>query len=234
MKNISHLKEKLKHRELIQNNEDEKSFCVEILTKVLWNITFIANRITLDSTNSSGVGEVLNMTIEIFNNLVSQMEEHTILETQKHRMEQVFVFLNLRHKILKVKKNINIEAIRQKFYCEVNNFDYYNYEEFIKFKEICTNILNKEYQMATVEEDPLSFDLVNYLHPQLRENQRQRVIFLNEPYNSVGFHKLRNSLCKDLGYEVLEIDYNEYINFKLNSEKTDEELIREFLIFKVK
>lgn len=262
-KNVEHVKDKLKLFERIQYLEEEIFILLDQFTKMLWTISFYLSR--LGDLKGEEIKPVITNAIEIFNILVSSLklsEEEGVtipfIVSNVGKVMQAYVFMLINTQRLGLKTNINIEFLTLKTLSLIDNSEeIFNYEEFVKYKEVVTSLLESKELDNFVKftyqgnfEDINTYNLYKFLNAQFarkRENEEGKeqteLIFINDPYdyfetsmNHTGFNKLRKYICRVMKIKFIEIDYNEFLNYYKDYQITDtnlHKLVEEFLQFKL-
>jgi hypothetical protein len=281
--NISRIKDKLRYFERIEFDSEEIFTCLDMLSKTVWNISFILHKVTNKITQGEKIklenfSELIRDAIEIFNILVSNLSkcagngtEVKIINANVKKFLLSYIFLSRLSQNFKIKQNLNLDFLKGKnLNFQDHNYEYKELSKFYKFKRAVLNVisskeLNFEETLTgkfSMREDNLfvefnpsyfeqieNFDVVDFVQAHMKRTNNSKdkikteIILINDPYdyfentmNESGYNKFRKHLCTLLKLEPIHIDYNEFLTFfkdiQINEENL-EDLIREFLVFKI-
>ena len=125
----------------------------------------------------------------------------------------------------------------------------------LNFQETLTGKFSMMEENLFVEFNPSyfeqieNFEVVDFVQAYMKRTTsskdkiKNEIILINDPYdyfentmNESGYNKFRKHICTLLKLEPINIDYNEFLTFfkdiQINDENL-EDLIREFLVFKI-
>jgi len=281
--NISKINDKLRYFERIEFDSEEIFTCIDILSKTVWNISFILHKVTNKISQGEKIklenfSELIKDAVEIFNILVSNLSkcnengtEVKIINSNVKKILLSYIFLSRLSQNLKIKQNLNLSFLKgNNLNFQDHNFEFKGLNKFYKFKravlkvisskelnfqETLTGKFSMREENLIVEFNPSyfeqleNFDDVDFVQAYMKRTSsskdkiKNEIILINDPYdcfentmNESGYNKFRKHICTLLKLEPINIDYNEFLTFfkdiQINDENL-EDLIREFLVFKI-
>lgn len=254
-KNTKSLTQKLS--QISTMTEEDVYQTMEFYAKLLFTLSYYSNKYKNNEKMISALEELTKDSIEIYNSFIFNMQklnnenENYKINIFSHNVEIILLSYLSLNTLKKIKTNINIEIFSQNsdFVNIMPGDSYYKgFETFLQFKNIVEKIISSQEDIKILESSNSSSsisieNLANFQRTieDKKGQQLSQLIFINEPYETTnnlisGKIKLRRSLCKENNYSFLEIDYNEFLVYHLDTqilESTLDNLVEEFLQIKL-
>lgn len=241
LKNIEHIKDKIKFFEKIQYNEQEILYALDTMIKTLWSSTFFFSKLKEVDVESSKL--FLNVLTKIFNyfisNLISAQDGSSEIKIKVSsanidKLMQAYLFFIINSEKYSLKNNLNLDFLKLENLLVLDSCeDILEYEKFSLFSQKVKAYINQnikdieEYSYSKNYSNLNDYNIFNYLKSDFvriiedENNQKMtEIIFINDPFNyfemsmnNTGFNKFRNNLCKILNLKFREIDYSEFLIF---------------------